>query len=59
MNVIAKRTLGSALEGKARRFPARTLLVFEERPGRPGFAAAKTGTVMVPTNPDSITGSPR
>ncbi|MFQ5830873.1 MAG: AMP-binding protein [Candidatus Methylomirabilia bacterium] len=96
MNIVGNRTLKSALEDKARRFPAKTLLLFEDATGnveqytyeafdrrvnqvahvllrlglRQGdtfnlhlrnsseflfcwFAAAKTGTVMVPTNPDS------
>ena len=58
MTIVGNRTLKAALEDKARRFPARTLLVFEDRRKSPEFlfawfAAAKTGTVMVPTNPDA------
>ncbi len=96
MNILGNRTLKSALEDKAHRFPAKTLLVFEDRTGAieqytyetfdrrvnqiarallklglskgdtfnlhlrnapeflfGWFAAAKTGSVMVPTNPDS------
>jgi carnitine-CoA ligase len=97
MNIVAARTLASALEDKARRFPDVAFLRFEDAEGRvegpwtwrdfdrqvnraahflrarglePGerfnlhlgnvpeflvfwLAAAKTGTVMVPTNPVS------
>ena len=96
MLITGARTLKSALEDKARRFPDRTFLIFEDATGgnarwtwrefdenvnraahlllarglRPGdkfnlhlgncpefllfwMAAAKTGTVMVPTNPVS------
>jgi carnitine-CoA ligase len=96
MLIAGTRTLGSALEDKARRFPDRTFLIFEDATGatarwtwrefdaladraahlllarglRPGdkfnlhlgncpefllfwMAAARTGTVMVPTNPVS------
>jgi len=97
LNVVAARTLGTALEDKARRFPDTPFLWFEDAEGRsegpwtwqdfdravnraahfllahdlaPGdrfnlhlgngpeflvfwLAAAKTGTVMVPTNPVS------
>jgi crotonobetaine/carnitine-CoA ligase len=99
LNVVAARTLKSALEDKARRFPEAPFLWFEDAEGRdegpwtwrdfdravnraahfllarglaPGdrfnlhlgngaeflvfwLAAAKTGTVMVPTNPVSTT----
>ncbi|MBI3029782.1 MAG: AMP-binding protein [Candidatus Rokubacteria bacterium] len=96
MNIVGNRTLKSALEDKARRFPAKTFVLFEDRTGHVErytydafdrrvnqvahalgklglargdkfnlhlrnspeflfcwFAAAKTGTVMVPTHPDS------
>src|SRR5882672_10948860 len=96
MLIVGNRTLGSALEDKARRFPDEPFLIYEEAPGAiarwtwrdfdtdvnrvahlllerglaPGdkfnlhlgncpefllfwMAAAKTGTVMVPTNPVS------
>ncbi|MBI4589111.1 MAG: AMP-binding protein [Candidatus Rokubacteria bacterium] len=96
MNIVGNRTLKSALEDKARRVPAKTLVLFEDRGGSVErytyeafdrrvnqlarallklglakgdtfnlhlrnspeflfgwFAAAKTGTVMVPTHPDS------
>ena len=96
MLIAGTRTLGSSLEDKARRFPDRTFLIFEDAAGstarwtwrefdalvnraahlllarglRPGdkfnlhlgncpefllfwMAAARTGTVMVPTNPVS------
>src|SRR5437867_13158356 len=96
MLIVGTRTLGSALEDKARRFPDEPLLIFEDATGATGrwtwrefdadvnrvahlllarglrhgdkfnlhlgncpefllfwMAAAKTGTVMVPTNPVS------
>ncbi len=33
MNLLGNRTLKAALEDKARRFPAKTLVVFEDRTG--------------------------
>ena len=96
MLIVGTRTLGSALEDKARRFPDEPFLIFEDATGATGrwtwrefdadvnrvahlllarglrhgdkfnlhlgncpefllfwMAAAKTGTVMVPTNPGS------